>query len=78
MEYFNGNTEDAAKLVGAYEIVTEDVAKTALPECNIVYLAGDGMKEKLSGYLSVLYEQNPESIGGALPGDDFYYNEEMK
>lgn len=78
VEYVNGNTEDAAKLVGAYEIVTEDVAKTALPECNIVYLAGDEMKEKLSGYLSVLYEQNPESIGGALPGDDFYYNEETK
>ena len=27
----------------------------------------------LAGYLEVLYEQNPESIGGALPGDDFYY-----
>jgi NitT/TauT family transport system substrate-binding protein len=31
------------------------------------------MKEKLSGYLNVLYEQNPTSIGGSLPTDDFYY-----
>ena len=36
------------------------------------------MKEKLSGYLSVLNEQNPESIGGTLPGDDFYYTEETE
>ena len=27
----------------------------------------------LSGYLSVLMEQNPEAIGGQLPDDDFYY-----
>lgn len=78
VEYVNGNTEEAAKLVGIYDIVTEEVAKTALPECNIVYLAGDEMKEKLSGYLSVLNEQNPESIGGTLPGDDFYYTEETE
>lgn len=78
VEYVNANTEEAAKLVGAYDIVTGEVAKTALPECNIVYLAGDEMKEKLSGYLSVLNEQNPESIGGTLPGDDFYYTQETE
>ena len=32
------------------------------------------MQEKLSGYLSVLFEQNPQSVGGQLPGDDFYYS----
>lgn len=31
------------------------------------------MKEQLSGYLAVLKDANPESIGGELPGDDFYY-----
>ncbi len=31
------------------------------------------MKEKLSGYLSVLFEQNVKSVGGTLPDDDFYY-----
>ena len=25
------------------------------------------MQEKLSGYLAVLFEQNPQSVGGALP-----------
>ena len=31
------------------------------------------MHDKLSGYLSVLAEQEPQSVGGTLPGDDFYY-----
>ena len=31
------------------------------------------MTTKLSGYLTALYEQDPTAVGGALPGDDFYY-----
>ena len=49
------------------------VAAKAVPNCNIVCITGDEMKQKLSGYLGVLLEQNPKSVGGALPGDDFYY-----
>lgn len=73
VEYVNDNVEEAAKLVGNYDIVTEDVAVKAIPECNIVCITGEDMKEQLSGYLAVLKDANPESIGGELPGDDFYY-----
>lgn len=31
------------------------------------------MKEKVSGYLSVLFQQNPKSVGGKLPDDAFYF-----
>jgi NitT/TauT family transport system substrate-binding protein len=31
------------------------------------------MKTAVSGMLGVLFEANPKSIGGKLPGDDFYY-----
>ncbi len=31
------------------------------------------MKEKLSGYLQTLFDQNPKAMGGAMPDDDFYY-----
>lgn len=75
VDYVNENTKEAAKLVGQYEIVTADVAEKALPECNITFIDGDEMKEKLSGYLSILLEQNPESVGGKLPDDDFWYSE---
>ena len=74
VDYVNANVADAAQLVGAYDIVAADVAEMAIPACNIVLIQGDEMKEKLSGYLAVLLEQNPKSVGGALPGDDFYYS----
>lgn len=68
------HVEEAAELIAAQGIVEKaPIAKKALPLCNIVCLTGEEMKAALSGYLSVLYEQDAKSIGGAMPGDDFYY-----
>ena len=75
VEYVNTNIDEAAALVGKYDIVPEAVAKKAIPACNIVCIEGEEMKEKLSGYLSALMDQNPKAVGGALPGEDFYYGE---
>ena len=73
VEWVNGNTAEAATLVGEYGIVDAAVAEKALPYCNIVCITGSEMKDKLSGYLKVLSEAEPSSVGGTLPGDDFYY-----
>ena len=40
VDYVNSNVEEAAQLVGQYEIVTAEVAQKALPECNIVFIEG--------------------------------------
>ncbi len=73
VDYVNSDTDGAAALVGKYDIVPEAVAKKALPACNIVFISGDDMKAKLSGYLKVLFDSDPKSVGGKLPADDFYY-----
>lgn len=73
VDWVNGNVPEAAALIGGYGIVDAAVAEKAIPDCNIVCLTGAEMKEKLSGYLSVLLEQNPQSVGGALPEDGFYF-----
>ena len=73
VEFVNANTDEAAALVGGYDIVPEAVAKKALPACNITFVDGADMKAQLSGYLEVLADQNAEAVGGKLPGDDFYY-----
>ena len=65
--------DESAALIGKYDIVPEAVAKKALPACNIVYIEGAEMQTMLSGYLATLFEQNPAAVGGALPGEDFYY-----
>ncbi|MCL1805501.1 MAG: ABC transporter substrate-binding protein [Clostridiales bacterium] len=72
-EYINANVSEAAQMVEKYGIVKAPIAQKAIPYCNITYLAGADMQKAVSGYLAVLFAQNPNSIGGALPGDDFYY-----
>lgn len=66
--------DNTAKLVVSYGIIEkEPVAKKALPYCSITYIDKDEMKDALSGYLKVLYDLDPSSVGGTLPGEDFYY-----
>lgn len=71
--YANTNIDETAELVGKYEIFPAAVAKKAIPYCNITYIDGLEMRDKLSGYLSFLFEQNPQSVGGALPDEAFYF-----
>ncbi len=74
IEFTESDMDAAAELIAAQGIVPKaPIAKKALPFCNVEFVEGEEMKEALSGYLSVLFEQNPASIGGALPEDAFYY-----
>ncbi len=74
VEWVNANNADAAQLIAEYGIIeAAPVAEKALPYCNIVCITGSEMKDKLSGYLQVLADAEPSSVGGTLPGDDFYY-----
>ena len=80
VDWVNANTAEAAELIGGYDIVDAAVAEKALPYCNIVCITGSEMKDMLSGYLQVLFDAAPASVGqdaetgeGGLPGDDFYY-----
>ena len=72
--YTDNHPAEAAELIAAAGIVAQaPIAEKALPYCNITCITGEDMKGALSGYLEVLYEQNPESVGGTLPDDAFYY-----
>lgn len=73
-EYVNTNVDDAANLVVNLGIIEKaTIAAKAIPNCNITYIDGEDMKKALSGYLEVLYSQDASSIGGTLPGEEFYY-----
>ena len=72
----NEDPASAASLVVEYGIIQKEaLAQKAIPNCNLVCLTGDTMKNALSGYLEVLYNQNASLIGGALPSSDFYVTE---
>ncbi len=71
--WVNGNIEEAAALIEKAGIIKASVAVNAIEKCNIVVWTGEKMKENLSVYLEALYNQNPKSTGGCVPGEDFYY-----
>lgn len=72
-EFANENVSEAAQLVEKYGIATAAIAEKAIPYCNITCMEGAEMKAAMQVYLGVLYEKNPDSVGGALPDDAFYY-----
>lgn len=73
VKYVNENVDAAAELVGKYDIVPAAVAKKAIPNCHIVCITGSEMKDMLGGYLKVLFDNEPKSVGGKLPTDEFYF-----
>lgn len=72
VSYVNGYPSEASVLIEKLDIVKAPIAMKAIPDCNITLVSGEKMKEMLTGFLEVLYEKNPKSVGDELPGDDFY------
>ncbi len=73
VNYVNENTDKAAELIGAYDIVKAPVAKKALPYCNITLLRDDSMKTAVKGYWEVLFEADKTAVGGSMPDDSVFY-----
>ena len=70
----NSEVEQTAQLVVDAGIVgAVPVAQRAIPLCNIDCVASAQMRTDLEGYLQTLYDANPQAVGGAMPGDDFYH-----
>lgn len=72
VRYINEDPAGGAVLAEKFDVIAAAVAEKAVPRCNMVWLTGDEYRAAYENFLTVLYEQNPASIGGALPGDDFY------
>lgn len=74
VEAANAHPRDVAPLVVSAGILdSEDIAAAAIPACHLVCVEGREMKDALSGYLQTLLDANAASVGGSLPGDDFYH-----
>lgn len=71
--FANRSIEECADLLEKYDIFKADVAKKAIPKCNVTFITGQEMSTKLNRYFSVLYKENPLSLGGTIPDDNVYY-----
>lgn len=74
IEKARSDVEGTAVLCEQYGLIPKAaLAQKALPSCGLTFVTGAEMKTGLSGYLQVMFDANPKSVGGALPGDNFYY-----
>ena len=77
VEAANTDLDGTAALCEEQGVVAKAaIAKKALPNCNIVCLTGDELKADASAYLQVLFDADPAAVGGAMPGEDFYWSAE--
>ena len=74
IEKAQSDVEGTAALCEQYGLIPKAVlAQKAIPSCGLTFVTGAEMKSALSGYLQVMFDADPKSVGGAMPGDDFYY-----
>ena len=64
-------TEASQKIADSGVFAQAAVAEKAIPKCNLCFITGEEMKSAMTAFLSAL---PLNSIGGALPEDDFYYS----
>ena len=72
--FLAADTAEAGELIEQTGVFTNGkVAAKAIPNCNIVFLSGEDMKKSMSQFLDIMSTISPASIGGAVPGEDFYF-----
>lgn len=74
IDYVNGNIDEAAEIIAALGITpSAGIARQAIPQCHLVFMAGTDMVASISDYYSVLYSIDPAAVGGSLPDDNIYW-----
>jgi len=74
IEFVRSNTAEAALLAAEFDIIPSPlIAEQALPRTHVTFLNGETMKRNLIGFLDVLYNEAPPSVGGRIPGESFFF-----
>ena len=73
IDFITTDETAAADIAGQEIVPAEAIAKKALPNCHIVCLTGADMQPAIEPYFQVLFEANPQSVGGSVPDAAFYY-----
>lgn len=71
--------EVAQKIVDAGFLGNADIAKAAIPNCNLTLYTGDELAKGakiMKTFNETMFALTPQAVGGALPGEDLYYTGE--
>ena len=71
--FLSEDPEAAGQAIESSGVFTNaKVAQKAIGKCNVCFITGDEMQSAMSQFLDIMFTVAPASIGGAVPGDDFY------
>lgn len=75
IEYVKTNADGpAAQMVADAGLVpSAGIATKAIPQCNLVFMTGEDMRDTIQGYFLALFSIDPAAIGGSTPDDAFYF-----
>jgi len=74
IDWVNQNPTETAKLLSKHDIgVAVNLAESVIPRSNLIFRNAIDAKPAVEKYLEVFLELSPESIGGRLPDENFYY-----
>ncbi len=74
IDFVNNNVDAAAEIVAGLGLTpSAGIAKQAIPQCHLAFLAGHDMVAGISDYYSVLWSVDPAAVGGSLPDDGIYW-----
>ena len=62
----------AEKIVQTGVFSNAAVAEKAIPRCNLCFITGEEMQQRLGAFYEILFDVAPQSVGGDVPGGDFY------
>ena len=73
-DYCTSHPAEAAVFIEEFGIMgSAALAEKAIPNCNIVCVTGREMVDMVTGMLTVLFDADPKSVGGTLPGEEMFW-----
>ena len=73
-DYCTSHPAEAAVFIEEFGIMgSAALAEKAIPNCNIVCVTGREMVDMVTGMLTVLFDADPKSVGGSLPGEEMFW-----
>lgn len=74
INWANENPEEAGALLEKHDVgMKAEVAALAIPNCNMRFMDAAEARPAIEQFLSVLKDFSPDSVGGKLPDEGFYF-----
>jgi len=74
IRWINAHPREAGEMIALHGIVPDaGAAADSIPRCHFDYQDAYPIRDRVSAYLEVFYRFNPDTVGGKIPDEGFYY-----